>query len=102
MKTFNRILLLIMLILLYPLLSQEKEIIGKILLQEIDKSEVLIFEVSNSKYEVTGKLVPMLKSFYLNQSIKVKGNITNFPDTEAKQKKLNGKIEIKEIIITIQ
>ncbi len=100
MKHIKKITLLVLWILYFPLLSEEKEVIGKIQILEIDRNEILIFEMSNSKYEITGKLTPLLKSFYINQTIKVKGIITNYSDVETKQKKINGKIEIKEVIIT--
>ncbi|MFN3605474.1 MAG: hypothetical protein ACK4UJ_12270 [Leptonema sp. (in: bacteria)] len=101
MKKLNFILIINMVIFLYPVWSQDKEWIGTVKIEEINKVETVVFITDNSKYEISGKLISMLKSFYLNQKIKVIGNITEFSQEEVKQKKLNGKIEIKEIIITL-
>lgn len=84
------------------LFSQEKELIGTVKIENIDQTQILVFTIDNAKYEIVGKLAPMIKSFYTNQKLKVLGNITNYQSEEVKQKKINGKIEIKEIIVTIQ
>lgn len=83
----------------FALFSQEKELMGTVKLENIDQNQILVFTIDNAKYEIVGKLAPMIKSFYTNQKLKVYGNIINYQPEEIKQKKLNGKIEIKEIIV---
>ncbi|GIX41442.1 MAG: hypothetical protein KatS3mg129_1175 [Leptospiraceae bacterium] len=103
MKRIKHLIFTILIIINFSLYSQEKEIIGLVKKEQINQKNILVFIIENKeRYEVTGKLASFIESFYNNQKIKVLGKITPYSDEEKKEKKLDGQIEIKEIIVTIQ
>ncbi|MCS7204389.1 MAG: hypothetical protein NZ853_01690 [Leptospiraceae bacterium] len=80
--------------------AKDVEITGLVNREKIDNQEILVFITENNeKYEISGKLVSVINSFYINQKIRVLGNITKFDPKNQKETKLNGKIDIKEVIL---
>jgi len=104
MKLLKKTLFLMMLIIFaMKIYAQEKEIIGLVKKENINQKETLVFILDNNeKYEISGKLTSFIGSFYTNQKLKVLGKISKFNEEEKKDKKLDGQIEVKEIIVTIQ
>jgi len=99
-KTFYLITLIVFAMSIY---AQENEVIGLVKKENINQKETLIFVLDNNeKYEISGKLTSFIGSFYTNQKLKVLGKIYKFNEEEKKDKKLDGQIEVKEIIVTIQ
>jgi hypothetical protein len=104
MKLLKKVLYLTTLIVFaMSIYAQENEIVGLVKKENINQKETLIFILDNNeKYEISGKLTSFIGSFYTNQKLKVLGKISKFSADEKKEKKLDGQIEIKEIIVTIQ
>jgi len=103
MKMIKQKLLILLIFTTFSLYSQEKEVIGFVKKDKINQKETLIFILDNKeKYEITGKLTSFIESFYKDQKLKVLGKINKYSFEEKKEKQIDGQIEIKEIIVTIQ
>lgn len=80
--------------------AKDVEITGKVVRETLANKEVLILITdSNEKYEITGKLLNFIRSFYINQQIRVLGTITKNPSGNQEGKLVDGKIEVKEVIV---
>lgn len=87
----------------FSMWGQQNEYIGLIKKEQVNQREVLIFITDNQqRFEITGKLTSFIDGFYKDQKLKVEGKIKEYSADEKKAKQLDGEIEIKEIIVTIQ
>lgn len=87
----------------FSILGQQNEYTGLIKKEVINQREVLVFITDKQqRFEVTGKLNSFIESFYKDKTLKVEGKLKIYSRDEQKARQLDGEIEIKQIIVTIQ